>query len=144
MTALRWNASPVPRREPFLMTSPHYTARTDDLVIQNVDDEILVYDRRTDTAHCLTSFAASIWRRCDGGADLQELIASTELPAGHEDAEAAVLLALSELSEKGLLESSASSPGVSRRQALGRMAGVGLAAASVPFVVSAAVPTAEA
>src|SRR4051812_40827721 len=124
------------------MTNPHYTARTADLVVQDVDDEILLYDRRNDTAHCLTAFAAAVWRRCREGADLPDLVASVEPAAGADDAEAMVLLALSELAEKGLLETPA--PGVSRRQALGRMASVGLAAAAAPFVVSATVPTAEA
>lgn len=124
------------------MTDPHYTARTAHLVVQEIDDEILIYDRRDDTAHCLTAFAAAVWRRCEGGARLSDLVARVTLPTGAGDAEAVVLRALSELSEKGLLDSS--DPRVSRRQALGRMAGVGLAAASAPFVVSAAVPTAQA
>lgn len=125
------------------MTSPRYIARTKDLVVQDVEKEILVYDRRNDTAHCLTAFAAAVWRRCQDGADLNELVASIETPAGNEDPEAMVLLALGELADKGLVEASGGA-GVSRRQALGRMASVGLAAAAAPFVVSAAVPTAEA
>src|SRR4051812_46783461 len=124
------------------MTNPHYTARTADLVVQEIDDEILIYDRRNDTAHCLTAFAAAVWRRCERGAQLSDLVASATIPTRDGDAEAVVLRALSELSEKGLLDSA--DPRVSRRHALGRMASVGLAAASVPFVVSAAVPTAEA
>lgn len=46
-------------------------AREAGLVIEELDDELLVYDLERHKAHCLNSTAALIWRHCDGktGAD---------------------------------------------------------------------------
>ena len=43
---------------------PH--ARTDNLVIRELDDETLVYDMERDEAHCLNQTAALVWKQCDG------------------------------------------------------------------------------
>lgn len=113
-----------------------YTARTDDLVVQEVGDELLIYDRSADVAHCLAKTAAVVWRGCRGGSTvgaLAERVAAT----GESDPEDVVIRALEELADKRLLQSAAG--GVSRRQALKRMAGAGIAATAAPLVVSAAV-----
>jgi hypothetical protein len=41
-------------------------ARTDGLVINELTDEVLVYDLQSDKAHCLNRTAASVWKQCDG------------------------------------------------------------------------------
>ena len=41
-------------------------ARTDNLVIRELDDETLVYDTARDEAHCLNRTAALVWKLCDG------------------------------------------------------------------------------
>ena len=106
-------------------------ARAEALSTREVGDEILVYDRRADEAHCLTGVAAAIWRRCDGRRDAAAVALDLELDL---DLVAAVL---DELAEKDLL---ASPPALSRRRFV-----TGVAAASVaPFVLSALVPTAQA
>jgi hypothetical protein len=121
---------------------PCPTARTQDLIVEELGDELLVYDRRTDVAHSLNAVATAVWRGCDGATDLDALAAAIAPRAGAEDAEALVLRALDELREKGLLEAQrAAAPGLSRRQALGRIAGVGMAAVAAPLIVSAAAPT---
>ncbi|MEA2307610.1 MAG: hypothetical protein QOH43_4890, partial [Solirubrobacteraceae bacterium] len=120
---------------------PCPTARTQDLIVEELGDELLVYDRRTDVAHSLNAVATAVWRGCDGATDLDALAAAIAPRAGDEDAEALVLRALDELREKGLLEAQrAAAPGLSRRQALGRIAGVGMAAVAAPLIVSAAAP----
>ena len=43
------------------------------LSVNDVGGEILVYDRDTDTAHCLSETAALVWRACDGKLTIQEL-----------------------------------------------------------------------
>ncbi len=113
----------------------HPRARQRRLVVQQLGEESLVYDRDTDVAHCLGSAAARVWRACDGSHDLAEIAALvSETPELVGDA-------IDELREKGLLETSASlpdrAPGVSRRQALGRMAKIGAGAAAAPLIVSA-------
>ena len=41
-------------------------ARKDELVIQEVEGETLVYDLKSHKAHCLNRTAALVWKRCDG------------------------------------------------------------------------------
>jgi hypothetical protein len=48
-------------------------ARTDDLVINELTDEVLVYDRQRDKALCLNAAAASVWKQCDGHSTVAEI-----------------------------------------------------------------------
>lgn len=41
-------------------------ARKDGLVINELPEEIVVYDRESHKAHCLNRTAALVWKRCDG------------------------------------------------------------------------------
>ena len=41
-------------------------ARREDLVVQEMPDEILVYDLTRHKAHCLNQTAAFVWNHCDG------------------------------------------------------------------------------
>src|SRR5207247_602529 len=41
-------------------------ARKQGLVIQELPDEVLVYDLDRDLAHCLNTTAAFVWQRCNG------------------------------------------------------------------------------
>ena len=121
-----------------------FTARRNDIVVDEVVDELLIYDRRADVAHCLGEIAATVWRTCEGGATLGEVaeqLVARDLADSSDDAAELADTAVAELVEKGLLKTSGiGADRVSRRQALRRMAGVGAAALVAPLVVSAAVP----
>jgi hypothetical protein len=41
-------------------------ARTDGLVVNELPEEVVIYDRGSHRAHCLNKTAALVWRRCDG------------------------------------------------------------------------------
>src|SRR5438128_5590484 len=41
-------------------------ARKEGLVIEELSDEVLIYDLDRDRAHCLNQTAAFVWQRCDG------------------------------------------------------------------------------
>ncbi|HYG80181.1 MAG TPA: PqqD family protein [Pyrinomonadaceae bacterium] len=41
-------------------------ARTKGLVVNELPEEIVVYDRESHKAHCLNRMAALVWKRCDG------------------------------------------------------------------------------
>jgi hypothetical protein len=112
-------------------------ARRTGLSITAVGGEILVYDRDSDTAHCLGETAALVWRACDGSQSLQALADRESLDRD------TIRRALSELEELRLLDAppvrvNQPARGLSRRQAVGRLA----AAAVGPFVVSVAAPAA--
>src|SRR4051812_49356910 len=47
--------------------------RSEDLIVQEVEDEVLVYDELSNRAHCLSADAARVWRACDGVKSEQEI-----------------------------------------------------------------------
>ena len=51
----------------------HPLHRKEDLVVQEVDDEILVYDLRTHKAKCLNPTSSMVWKLCDGTRSPQEI-----------------------------------------------------------------------
>ena len=51
----------------------------DDLVVEELEDEVLVYDGKNHQAHCLASAAAKVWRACDGTKDVPALAESLAL-----------------------------------------------------------------
>lgn len=109
-------------------------ARTEDLVVEDFSDEVLIYDQRSDQAHCLSREAAMVWRVCDGRTPVAEL--ATALGLDHD----VVVRAVEELETCGLLDS-APATGVTRREATLRMARVGGAAMAAPLIYSIAAPT---
>lgn len=117
-------------------------ARKADLVIQEVADEVLVYDLKSHQAHCLNQTAALVWKYCDG----QKTVADITALLGKETTidEPAVWLAVQRLGKAQLLEERvlppAGSPRFGRREAIRRL-GIGSAIA-VPIVMSIVAPTA--
>jgi len=115
-------------------------ARQDGLLEETVGEELLLYDENRHVAHCLSPIAACVWRHCDGERDVSELAvlagASESLVAG----------ALHELREKDLLDAEpelmqSAGSGESRREAIGRVARYGAAAAAGSMIVSATAAT---
>ncbi len=115
-------------------------ARKDGLLEETIGEELLLYDRDSHTAHCLSPIAAYIWRHCDGERDVTKL---AELAGASESL---VADALHELREKDLLAvepelMQSTIPGISRREAIGRVARYGAAAAGASLIVSATAAT---
>jgi hypothetical protein len=122
-------------------------ARRDGLVIRDLGDEILVYDRERHRAHCLNSAAASVFRLCDGERGADELAAMLGAPADPRAREALAALALGQLSEAQLLADVAgAAPAATvpaegadlRRRDLLRRVGTALL---LPAIVSIVAPT---
>ncbi len=77
-------------------------ARTDGLLVEELDGETLVYDLETHDAHCLNPAAALVWKRSDGRTpvrDLAPFLREVGLPAE----ESVVWMALSRLDDAGLV-----------------------------------------
>lgn len=121
-------------------------ARTERLVIKEVEDEVLVYDLARDQAHCLNWSSATIWRLCDGKRTVAGLAAALEAETGTKSEAGFIWLGLAELRRSHLLEDAVwpeqmiSKKGMSRRDAVRRI-GIG-AAIALPIVMSMAAPTA--
>ena len=124
--------------------APH--AREERLVIQELPDELLVYDLDNHKAHCLNQTAAFIWKHCDGKTTVSEIAArlSEELNAPGD--EEVIWLALDQLDKFHLLRERIARPSdvrrVSRREVL-RKAGLA-AAVGLPLVTSILAPTVQA
>ncbi len=79
-------------------------ARKDDLVIQEVGGEILVYDLRTNKAICLNQTSALVWQNCDGKKDALEIAKNIEKELGSNVSEDFVWFAVNQLEKENLLD----------------------------------------
>jgi hypothetical protein len=111
----------------------------DDLIIEELRDEVLIYDRNSQRAHCLGDPAARVWRACDGQTTADELGVSLGLDSD------TVARALDELSGCDLL-SNASQPnaGTTRRELTIRAVKYGGVATAAPLIYSIIGPIPEA
>ncbi len=107
-------------------------ARRDGLVSELVGDELVLYDKRTQTAHSLSADATLIWGRCDGRTSPAQIANALALEP------AIVRRALTDLTDAGLLEAQGARS-YSRREAAKRLAKVGGAALLAPTVYSVAI-----
>lgn len=118
--------------------------RTADLVIEDMADEIVVYDRQNKAAHLLSGATAKLWRLCDGTRSTADLVTALD---GDDASQDAVDEALAELDAIGLLEWQKGADigdapaGVSRRAILTQAAGAATFAGST--IVTLQVPLAQ-
>ncbi|MEK6406938.1 MAG: PqqD family protein [Acidobacteriota bacterium] len=123
--------------------NPAALARNDELVVQDLPDEVLVYDLKSHKAHCLNKTAAFIWNHCDGQRTADEIARLMEKEWHTPVTEDAVWFALNKLSKAELLQERIVLPeakaGMSRRSAVRRL-GFG-ALLAVPVVMSIVTPT---
>ena len=118
-------------------------ARAEDLVVEELDGEFLVYDTGRDKAHCLNGTAAAVWRRCDGRRTVEELGVLVAPQADPELREEIVLSTLAQLDRRNLLVESLPAGGrISRREMMRKAALVGAVGLSLPVVRSIVAPTA--
>jgi len=111
------------------------SARTESLVAKTFGDGMAIFDEAAHRLHELNSTATRVWRHCDGRTSMdgiaRAIAADSDLPEDDE----IVRLALTQLSNAGLLEDK---PGIgaplSRRQLIRRLGKVGDAAPLVPLV----------
>jgi hypothetical protein len=118
-------------------------ARSKGLVIQELPDEVLVYDRDRDRAHCLNETAALVWQACDGRNTTTQIARNLGQHLNCTVDENIVWLALDQLGRNQLLERQPTSPptsnGMNRRT---MVRALGLAAVvAVPVVTSIVAPT---
>ena len=119
-------------------------AKKEDLEVQELTDEILVYDLKRHRAHGLNKVAAIVWRYCDGKTSLSAMSAvlKEELHIA-ADAEL-VRFVLARLQKAHLLEecSTVDSGRYTRRELVKKLKNLGLAASvMLPVVTSIVSPT---
>lgn len=121
-------------------TSFKPVARKENLVIQEAADEVLVYDLKSNKAHCLNSTAAFIWQSCDGANSIDDIGSLLAEKSGSQVPAELVWLAVDQLQEKELLAKGASlsEKGTSRRDVLKKMGLIAVVA--MPVVASLVAP----
>lgn len=115
-------------------------ARTTGLVIQEMPDEVLVYDLDTNKAHCLNTTAAAVWKSCDGVRSVADIAREFNVAGTKGVSEDLVWLAIDQLNENGLLAETVAPrfSGPSRRQVIKT---IGLASViAVPVIASLVAP----
>jgi hypothetical protein len=117
-------------------------ARTNEIVVLEVENETLVYDLRVSEAHCLNETAAFVWKNCDGSNTVTEIAGLIEsrykMPVDGDF----VWLALDQLQERKLLADGFvdRSRLTSRREMIKR---VGMASViAAPIIASVVAPNA--
>lgn len=127
-----------------MTASPLPLARTDQLLVVDVDDETLVYDLARHRAHCLNAVAAIVWRLCDGQTNVDAMAKGLAEATGTAPDEDVVWFALRRLNGARLIEGLGPVvPGrvVTRRALLQRMTAAGLGVMLLPAVASIVAPT---
>ena len=118
-------------------------ARQDELVVEELPDETLVYDLDRHKAHCLNRTSALVWQRCDGRTAVAEVAALLEKELKIPADEKVVWMALDRLGRVHLLKEKVTLPAdrtqYSRREVLRtlrRVAGISLLLPVIESIVS--------
>ena len=118
-------------------------ARRNGLLVQDLAEEVLVYDTERHKAHCLNPMAAAVWRQCDGRTGVAGIARRLQQELSTPVDGAVVWSAIAQLSRARLLtgevQRSSEEAGLSRREL---MLMLGAAAASVPLVTTITAPAA--
>ena len=118
-------------------------ARKEGLVIQELPEEVLVYDLDRDRAHCLNQTAALVWQHCDGRSSAGEIARSLGKKLNASVDEKVVWFAIDQLGRNHLMATLPVPPqfvaGLNRREMV-RVLGIA-AAVAIPVVVSIVAPS---
>ncbi len=115
-------------------------ARKSGLVIQDVPEEVLVYDTDTNKAHCLNKTAAMIWQSCDGTRSVSDIAKYVGSETGEDVTDDLVWLAIDQLNESDLLEKQVATDfkGLSRRDVIKKIGLTSMVA--LPVIASLIAP----
>lgn len=121
--------------------SQNPVARKQGLVVQEMPEEVLIYDLDTNKAHCLNNTAAFVWKSCDGKNTTKDIAQLFEVNSGTLVSEDLIWLAIDQLNEKNLLNKNVTAKFnlQNRREVIKK---IGMASMiALPIVASLAAPT---
>ena len=113
--------------------------KTTDIVVQELESEMLVYDLENDKAHHLNETVAFVWKCCNGKTSTKEIASLVAKRLDTKIDQDFVMLALDELQKANLLgtESESDDIDLTRRKVLFKYAPI---AAAFPVVMSLVAP----
>jgi hypothetical protein len=119
-------------------------SRKDNLVVQELDGEVLIYDLNKNKAVCLNQTSALVWQACDGSRTIADISDAVGKQLNSQVNEDIIWLALDQLSKENLVEKQTESgnkfKGLSRREVI-KKAALGTVIA-LPIVTSLVAPLA--
>lgn len=116
-------------------------SKTSNTVVQELTDEILIYDLKTNKVLCLNKTSAAVWNACDGTRSVEEITKKLKKDYDPKMTEDMVWLSLSMLESANLLASTPTNKltDISRRNAIKN---IGLASAvALPIISALIAPT---
>jgi hypothetical protein len=121
-------------------------SRKENLVVQELDGEFLIYDLNKNKALCLNKTSALVWQACDGKRTIADISDAVGRQLNSQVNEDIVWLALDQLSKEDLVEKQTETSdnfnGLSRREVIRK---VGLASLiALPVITSLVTPVAAA
>lgn len=121
------------------------TARKEGLILQEVEEELVVYDTDQHHGHRLNRTAALVWHHCDGQKTVEDLVAMLQQELNPEADTDLVWLTLDRLQSAHLLEESPARPTdqtrASRRRFVRKVGLVGVLSLLLPVVETITAPT---
>jgi hypothetical protein len=116
-------------------------ARDEDLLVEHLADETVIYDERTKEAHALSPLASVVFANCDGETTMEQLAALATERLGEPVDEAGVVEALVQLQERDLLAVPPRGD-LTRRQMIGKSAVAAGAFAGASLITTIVAPAA--
>lgn len=119
------------------------TTRLNNLVVQDLDSELMIYNLESNRAFCLNETAAVVWQNCDGKTGVAEITSHVSERLKFTVSEEVVLLALSQLENEKLIEPCEIVESVRllpRREMIKRLGTAG--AVAIPIVAAVVAPEA--
>ncbi len=119
-------------------------SRKDEIVVQELNGEVLIYDLRTNKAFCLNETSSLVWEACDGNNSVSEISRSISRKLNAPANEDLVWLALDQLKKEKLIANSEEVipdfNGMSRRDVVKKVGFASLVA--IPVISSLVAPVA--
>jgi hypothetical protein len=95
-----------------------------DICIEQIGSETLLYDERRHKAFCLNAMSAAVWQKCDGAHTIEQIAAAITLELAMPVSEELVQFTLGELRRDGLIEAATIPtvmPEISRRDMMQKL-----------------------
>jgi Coenzyme PQQ synthesis protein D (PqqD) len=116
-------------------------SKKDFMVVEEMPNEVLIYDSTNHKLHVLNPTAAAVWNRCDGQTRVSEIAGKLGAESDGRINKDMTWLALEELEKSGLMESAVNVPQehLSRRTMIKKTAAA--AALALPVVTTLLAPS---
>ncbi|MBX7173016.1 MAG: PqqD family protein [Pyrinomonadaceae bacterium] len=119
-------------------------AKTKDIVVQELESEVLIFNLKTNQAFCLNESSALVWQLCNGKNSFSEIRRLSGEKLDQKVDDEFIWLALTEIKKNGLLENpeelSDRFKGLNRRQIIKKIGLTSMIA--LPFISAMVAPSA--